>query len=318
MSENKTKLTLWGIELFVATAQERSISAAARRMDTSPATVSQQITNLETATGAVLFDRSARPISLTPAGRMFRKRAQVILNEAAMAQSDLDQADFGGLTQFKLGVIEDFDADVTPQLLTKMAQDLAECQFVMETGASHRLFDQLDARALDVIVAAEMGARAPWMEVHSLVTDPFVVVVHKDENLAGDWIKKPLIQYTHRHVMGREIARHLARQQLTVSHRYELDSYHAIMAMVAAGQGWTITTPLGWMHAHRFRSATKVLPLPFDPLSRNISLFARQGVLGDMPAQTADHLRGILRATIVDPMVADHPWLAKAFRVHER
>ncbi len=318
MSENKTKLTLWGIELFVATAQERSISAAARRMDTSPATVSQQITNLETATGAVLFDRSARPISLTPAGRMFRKRAQVILNEAAMAQSDLDQADFGGLTQFKLGVIEDFDADVTPQLLTKMAQDLAECQFVMETGASHRLFDQLDARALDVIVAAEMGARAPWMEVHSLVTDPFVVVVHKDEDPDGDWIKNPLIQYTHRHVMGREIARHLARQQLTVSHRYELDSYHAIMAMVAAGQGWTITTPLGWMHAHRFRSATKVLPLPFDPLSRNISLFARQGVLGDMPAQTADHLRGILRGTIVDPMVADHPWLAKAFRVHER
>ncbi len=36
--------------------------------------------------------------------------------------------------------------------------------------------------------------------------------------------------------MGRLIAAHLARQNLTLSHRFELDSYHAIMAMVAAGR----------------------------------------------------------------------------------
>ena len=47
----------------------------------------------------------------------------------------------------------------------------------------------------------------------------------------------PLIQYTTRHHMGRQIAAHLARQSVTVAHRFELDSYHAIMAMVAEGAG---------------------------------------------------------------------------------
>ena len=38
------RVTLWGIEVFVATAQERSISAAARRLGASPSAVWDQWT----------------------------------------------------------------------------------------------------------------------------------------------------------------------------------------------------------------------------------------------------------------------------------
>jgi DNA-binding transcriptional LysR family regulator len=88
-----------------------------------------------------------------------------------------------------------------------------------------------------------------------------------------------------------------------------LDSYHAIMAMVAAGAGWTILTPLGFLRAQRFRDMADVLPLPFAPLSRTISLTARRGVLKDIPAQTAVQLRGLLQEMIVAPGVARLPWL---------
>ena len=47
--------------------------------------------------------------------------------------------------------------------------ELTGCQFLLETGASHRLYDQLDARALDIIVSAELGDGADWMEVHPLL-----------------------------------------------------------------------------------------------------------------------------------------------------
>ncbi len=76
-------------------------------------------------------------------------------------------------------MIEDFDADVTPRLLSDMADNFKGCQFLLETGASHRLFDLLDSRALDVIVAADMGATADWMEVHPLISEPFVAAVPK-------------------------------------------------------------------------------------------------------------------------------------------
>ncbi|MGB1265045.1 MAG: helix-turn-helix domain-containing protein, partial [Nereida ignava] len=68
MRASQDRFTLWGIEVFLATVEEASISAAARRLGTSPATVSQQLTNLEGAIGVTLLNRSHRPVLPTPAG----------------------------------------------------------------------------------------------------------------------------------------------------------------------------------------------------------------------------------------------------------
>ena len=318
MTEPQGRVTLWGVEVFLATAEEGAISAAARRLGASPSAVSQQLSGLETALGAVLLDRSARPMRLTPAGGMFRRHAQTILNAASEARAELAMADMSALTTLRLGMIEDFDADVTPRLLSAMAAELRGCQFLLETGASHRLVDQLDTRALDVVVAADLGsegAAGGWMEVHPLLSEPFVVIAPRgavtgDADVAGQLQTLPLIQYTTRHLMGRQIAAHLARQNLHPTHRFELDSYHAILAMVAGGSGWTILTPLGVLHAAQFRVAVDVLPLPFAPLSRTISLSARAGVLADMPLRMAALLRPLLRTQVVEPMVRQLPWLA--------
>lgn len=319
MADTPGRITLWGIEVFVATAEEASISAAARRVSASPATVSQQLTNLEAAIGTTLLDRSARPVKLTPAGDMFLRRANTILNEAAHARAELAMADFSRLTRFRLGMIVDFDADITPRLLASMGNELKGCQFLLETGASHDLFDALDTRALDVIVAAEIGTSAEWMEVHPLLEEPFVAAVPRGtidpETAAEELQKLPFIQYTTRQFMGRQIAGHLARQNLSLTHKFELDSYHAIMAMVAGSAGWTIITPLGWLRAQRFRSQVDLIPLPFDPLSRRISITARKGILGDMPERTAARLRGHIQEMIVDPACANMPWLTDQLRV---
>ncbi|MCI2397893.1 LysR family transcriptional regulator [Aliiroseovarius subalbicans] len=316
MVETAGRITLWGIEVFVATADERSISAAARRLGASPSAVSQQLSNLENAVGAVLLDRSARPVSLTPAGELFRRRAQSILNEAEQARAELAMQDLSSLTRFRLGVIEDFDADVTPRLLSDMAGELKSTQFLLETGASHRLFDLLDARALDVVVAAEMGAAAEWMEVHPLMEEPFVAAVPKGHGARlTDLRTLPLIQYTARHHMGRQIASHLAQLNLRLDHRFELDSYHAIMAMVAAGAGWTILTPLGFLRAQRFRAQADLVALPFDAFSRRISLTARREVLGKMPREVAARLRPVLQEMIVDPAREKMPWLGEDLRL---
>ena len=320
MVETSGRITLWGIEVFVVTAEEGAISAAARRLGVSPSAISQQLTGLEAALGAILLDRNTRPVAMTPAGEMFRRRAKIMLSEAAQAKAEVAAEDLSGLTSFRLGMIEDFDAEVTPRLLSDMAGELRGCQFLLETGASHRLFDQLDTRALDVVVAADLGAAAEWMEVHPLLTEPFVAAVPKGlVDPGGDVLAQlqalSLIQYTARHHMGRQIAAHLAHQNLRLAHRFELDSYHAIMAMVAGGAGWTILTPLGFLHAQRFRDQADILPLPFAPLSRTISLNARRGVLRDMPGRMAKRLRPLLQELVVGPAVARMPWLAEDLRV---
>jgi len=316
MAEQVGRISLWGIEVFLACAEEGSVSAAARRLGASVSAVSQQLSNLEGALGVELIDRHHRPARLTPAGETFRRRAARIASEAAEARAELAAPDLSALTRLRLGMIEDFDADVTPRLLSDMASDLTRCQFLLETGASHRLYDLLDTRALDVIVAAETGEpAAEWMEVHPLMEEPFVAAVARgtaaDAALAG----MPLIQYTQRHVMGRQIAAHLARNDLRLAHRFELDSYHAILAMVAAGAGWTILTPLGYLRAQRFRDEVELRPLPVAPLSRRICLTARRGVLRDMPERLTARLKPLVSELIVAPATRRMPWLAGDLRV---
>jgi len=324
VTDTQGRVTLWGIEVFLAAAEEGSITAAARRLGVSPSAISQQLSGLEASLGgAALLDRAARPMGVTPAGGMFRRHAQTILNAASEARAELAMADLSSLTTLRLGMIEDFDGNVTPHLLTQMAEELRGCQFLLETGASHRLLDQLEGRALDVVVAADMGAGfdgGDWMEAHPLLSEPFLAVAPRGQidqhgDVAAQLLDMPLIQYTARHHMGRQIAAHLASQNLRLTHRFELDSYHAILAMVAGRAGWSILTPLGVMHAAPFLDAVDVLPVPFAPLSRRITLSARAGVLHDMPVRMAALLRPLLQARVVDPALARMPWLEKDLRV---
>ncbi len=320
MAGSPGRITLWGIEVFMAAADERSISAAARRLGTSASTVSQQLSNLEAAVGVPLLERSARPLRLTRAGEIMHRRAQVILNEAAQARAELAASDLTSLTLFRLGMIEDFEADVTPGLLMHMADRLTSCRFQLETGASHMLQDRLDTRNLDVVVAAELGAVPEWAEVHPLLREGFVVaaprgMVDAHADLLDQLRRLPLVQYTQAHYMGRLITSHLAREDFGLPHRFELDSYHAILALVGQGSGWTILPPLALMRARRFADQIDVLPLPFQPLTRTITLTARKDVLQSMPADVAATLKPILQEAIVTPALARYPFLKDALTV---
>lgn len=317
MPETQTRLTLWGIEIFLATVEEGSISLAAKRLEASVSSVSQQITNLETALGTRLIDRTTRPVALTQAGALFHRRAQVIQSESQQAKSELAVHDLSQLRRLRLGMIEDFDADVTPRLLSDMAEELKSCHFVLETGPSYHLAAILESRALDVIVAADLDLTADWMEVHPLLSDPFMVVAPPGMvKPSGDVLAQlqglPFIRYSARQMMGRQIETHLQGLGLSIPHRFELDSYHAIMAMVASGAGWTITTPLGYTRAQRFREDVAVMPLPFAPFERRISLFARKEAMDKMPTEIADRLRPLLQDMVVTPSVRQLPWLADA------
>jgi DNA-binding transcriptional LysR family regulator len=314
MAEAEGRVTLWGIEVFVAAAEEGSISAAARRLGVSPSAVSQQLSGLETALGAILLDRSGRPMQVTPAGAMFRRHAQTILNAASEARAELAMSDLSGMTTLRIGVIEDFDSDVTPRLLSRLSDDLKGCRFLLETGASHRLMAQLEARALDIVVAADSASDAStdiWREVHPLMSEPFVAVAPPGARIDD----LPLIQYTARHLMGRQIAARLARLGLKPAHRFELDSYAAILAMVAGGEGWTILTPLALHQARAFRAQVEVRPLPFPSLERTLSLSARAGILQGIPAQITSRLKPLIAEVVIAPALTAAPWLAPALRV---
>ena len=60
-----------------------------------------------------------------------------------------------------------------------MAAELEGARFLLETGASHRLLEYVDARTLDIVVTAEMGPPGEGMTVLPLLEEPFVAAIPK-------------------------------------------------------------------------------------------------------------------------------------------
>ncbi|MDO5442699.1 MAG: LysR family transcriptional regulator [Bacteroidia bacterium] len=66
------------IKVFMAVAEERSFTLAARSLGISQPAVSQNISEIEKAVGTPLFERARGSVSLTAAGRKFKEFAEQI------------------------------------------------------------------------------------------------------------------------------------------------------------------------------------------------------------------------------------------------
>jgi DNA-binding transcriptional LysR family regulator len=91
---------LFQLETFLAVAEERSFSRAAKRLHRTQPAVSQAIAKLEAELGEVLLERPSRDGTLTDAGEVLREYAQKLLNlrsEATGALSELRELHRGRL-----------------------------------------------------------------------------------------------------------------------------------------------------------------------------------------------------------------------------
>ncbi len=317
-------LTLRGLEVFEALAASGSVAQAATVTGLSQPAVSQQLRNLETALGTDLVDHARRPMRLTPAGRAFLARTETVLSELRLAQSELTVMDLSDLETLSIGLIDDFDNDLTPRLVTVLADSLTGCRFKLITAPSLEISEAMQARALHIAVAASTGELREGVVEYPLARDPFILVVPRDVlgrsgGEARDVMAKladlPLLRYTSDQLIGRQIEAQLTRAQLTFEARFEIGSHLALMAMVARRIGWAITTPLGYMRAARFHDQIDALPLPFADFARTISLFARDDWADRVPRDVAGIMRRLVQSQMIDPGVARLPWLAGQLRV---
>lgn len=70
------------LRYFVAVAEERNFTRAAERLNMTQPPLSRQIQQIEETVGLALFERGARPLKLTEAGRVFYAQAKRLLEES--------------------------------------------------------------------------------------------------------------------------------------------------------------------------------------------------------------------------------------------
>ncbi len=315
-------VTLRGLEVFEALAASGSVAGASETTGLSQPAVSQQMRNLETALGVDLVDHARRPMMLTPAGRAFLERTRTVLGQLRLAQNELTVMDLTHLSQLSLGVIDDFDNDLTPRLVTLLAENMTRCRFRLMTAASHQITEALQARRLHLAIAASPSAMTDGVVEYPLVRDPFVFVCPKGAKADRGGLEQvmsglPLLRHDRELVIGKQVEAQLARHKLRFAERFEIGAHMSLMTLVSRGVGWTITTPLGYMRAGRYHDQLEVHPLPFSPFSRSISLLASTDWTDEVPRDVARMARMLIREMVVAPAIERLPWLEGELRILE-
>ena len=311
-------LSLRWLEVFQACARSGSLRTTAKETGLAVSTVSHHLKSLEDHLGIGLFDHTRRPLQLTANGQAYLRSIDVALHAIRKAKADASAGDIVGTSYLRLGIIEDLESDVTPELAVYLSGRLPECSFLYHTSTSREIIGMLRDRRLDLGIAVAPHERMRDLEEQPVLRDPFVIVLPKEADLSLDDLVSgqthlPFLQFSSELIIARQIEAQLQRLGMAVPHKFECGSNQTLMAMVAAGAGWTITTPLLFSRAKRFHPKLSVRPFPSKRFSRTMSLVATPDCSRNILELVDRKLRTSLDQQVIAPTVAKMPWLKDQF-----
>lgn len=315
---NFNSVSLRSLEMFVAVEETGSITKAAARVGASRSAVSQQITNLEMMIGTVVFDRESRPINLTPAGSVLRRHAHRILEAISEARADLMELSLPGLNELRIGIIDDLDASITPDLVQHLRERYPRCGIAATSGRSDYLNDNLIHRELDIVISGVEPDDPLSYEEHMILREPYVLVAPRGlfepgRNLRQQMCSVPFIRYSQTMPIGRAIAQHLRRCRIELPAPVSFDASRSVLAMMMGCNGCTITTPLCLLDGCQDVSQVDCFSLPLPGLNRSIRLVSRRDELGYLPQRLAELSRELVASRLIPVVRQCFPAVSEGF-----
>jgi len=312
------RVSLQALEAFERVAESGSVQDAARDMKLSISSVSHQIARLEDQLGAVLLDRSSRPFTLTREGRQTLHHLSKGLLHLRRATSETVMSGLLGARSLRIGIVEDFESNVTPDLAVLLARQMPNAALSIRTILSHEAEGLLRKGQVDVAIATGHDTPSMGISSEAVLHDPFVLAYPKGMNvdaaqlLAGRG-ELPFLRFERGHMIGMQVEAHLARCRVDLPQRFSFDSAQSMMAVVAAGEGWAIMTPLGFMRAKRFADRVMIEPMTIATFSRTITIAAQSDFDPQTKQAITSLLREVIRREVIEPACQHYSWLSGSF-----
>jgi DNA-binding transcriptional LysR family regulator len=300
------------LQVLVVTAEQGSMTQAAKVLGITQSGVSQIIAGLEDAVGRQLFDRASRPMMLTRAGQVLVRQSHKIIEELQHAFVEVTETDGAELPSLNIGMPESLANILGPRLFRRK-REIAR-SWRISNGLTPEQRAKFNTHLSDVIITEESNT-SDMVDVDRfhILTEPYVLIFPKGFNLAqelGSHLSdSTMIRFSMRSSVGRQTEAQLNRLQLRFPSQIEFGSVVGHATAVAYGLGWGITTPLCLFQVPDILSELDVRPITRGKFGRRMTLVARQQILGSAPRVLAEECRAILAEEVFPAVLAETPWL---------
>lgn len=181
-------MNLAWLEVFREVAVRGSLTGTAQALGYTQPAVSRQITALEKATGAHLFDRLPRGVRLTEEGHCLLAHAEAVLARMHAAQQALEALRDLDAGRLRAGAFDSANAALVPHALAAFQAAHPAVKLSVIEGITPALLDHLRNGEIDVAVISAYPHQAldtGHLNLRHLLDDPFMVALPGGHRLAG-------------------------------------------------------------------------------------------------------------------------------------
>jgi DNA-binding transcriptional LysR family regulator len=210
--------------------------------------------------------------------------------------------------------VDSFASTAGPELIKALLKTTSRLSF--RSGLAHDQAQGLLDRSLDVIVTSDAMDELDGLERYPILSEPYLLVMPEKMPASAAEVgvrelaeRYSLIRFSARSQVGAQIERHLRRLAVKAPHLLEVDATDALVAMVSAGLGWGIATPMCLLQVRTRLTGVKAVPFPGPGFVRQLHLITRAGEYGDLPRRVADAACTVVREQCLPELRKLVPWL---------
>jgi len=145
---------LSGLPQFVAVCASRNLTVAASELGVSQPALTQAIAKLEKQLDVVLFDRTTRPMALTPYGALVLDYAQSLEQSTHGLTENLAAMKAGSGGMLRIGAGPDWIHEILPVALSDLQKDYPDIRINLTVALNDELRRKLDKGEIDLFFAS--------------------------------------------------------------------------------------------------------------------------------------------------------------------
>ena len=176
---NSNKLNLKQLRYFCEVVNTGNARAAADKLFVAPTAISMQLGALEKSLGGLLFDRSSRPMALTPLGHFVFTKAQELLAAAVRLEREAKGVAVGNLGWLSIGFTRSTIFSILPNAVRAMQSAYPDVRIDLVELLTENQPANLRSGGIHLGVGRTMGPYVPEPDLaySLLLNDPLVAAV---------------------------------------------------------------------------------------------------------------------------------------------